>query len=189
MLPRFERVPVFLFTDRELVYTISQFLETNLDACYFFRATMNIKTTIHLWKIRRDLAKADRRYYRTLRESGKKEDDCTGEPWYAEWMFANISAEAEERKAISDGLVSQARQLYLPSPPLDNGENWDSDGGIPPTRYLSERAMTELRSAIRKERMERRAVIEWWFKVVGGAVGILTGLVGALIGLLAVWKK
>jgi hypothetical protein len=150
---------------------------------------MNINTTIHLWKVRRELAKADRQYYRTLRESGKKEDHCTGEPWYADWMIANISAEAEERKAISNGLVSQARQLYLPVPPLDTGENWDSGFDNPPTRYLTDKAMTELRSTIRKERMERRAVIEWWFKVVGGAVGILTGLVGALIGLLAVWKK
>jgi hypothetical protein len=49
--------------------------------------------------------------------------------------------------------------------------------------------MTELRSAIRKEQAERRAVVEWWLKVVGGSVGILTGLVGALIGLIAILKK
>jgi hypothetical protein len=32
-------------------------------------------------------------------------------------------------------------------------------------------------------------VFEWWLKVLGGAVGILTGLIGALIGLVAIWKK
>ncbi len=49
--------------------------------------------------------------------------------------------------------------------------------------------MTDLRGAIRKEQAERCAVVEWWLKVVGSSVGILTGLVGALIGLVAILKK
>lgn len=150
---------------------------------------MRLETRLKLWKLRRDLRKSDRQYYRTLRQSGKKEEDITGERWYADWMFANISADAEERKLISDELEHQAQQLYLPTPLWDDDESWDSDHGNPPTRYLTPKAMTELRASIRKERMERRAVIEWWFKVVGGAVGILTGLIGALIGLVAIWKR
>ena len=48
--------------------------------------------------------------------------------------------------------------------------------------------MTELRATIRKEEKERREVFEWWVKVIGGFITIGTGLVGALIGLVSVWK-
>ncbi len=142
-----------------------------------------------LWRIRRELRKADAQYYRTLKKSGRKESDCTGEPWYADWMFANIGAEAEEMSAISDELMFQARSLYLPTPSLDNQEALDTFHANPPTRFLTAKGMTELRTAIRKEHAERRAVVESWLKVFGGTVGILTGLIGTLIGLIAIWKK
>jgi len=102
----------------------------------------------------------------------------------------DIDIEAQEKKAISDELFYDAQRLYLPTPKHDDKEKWDSDGALyTPTRYLTAEAMTELRTAIRKERAERRAVVESWLKVLGGSIGILTGLVGALIGLVAIWKK
>lgn len=52
---------------------------------------------------------------------------------------------------------------------------------------LTPEAMTELRTTIEKERRERRETVEWWVKMIGGFITIGTGLVGALIGLVAVW--
>jgi UPF0716 family protein affecting phage T7 exclusion len=48
--------------------------------------------------------------------------------------------------------------------------------------------MTELRQAIRRERKERREAFEFWLKAIGGVILVLTGLVGALIGLLSIAK-
>jgi len=125
-----------------------------------------------------------------VRESGKSLAECTGESWYADGCIDSICIDAEEKKAISDELQYEAQKLYLPTPSLNDEQKWDSDHSLhSPTRFLTPEAMLELRSAIRKERTEQRAVIEWWFKILGGAVGIITGLVGALIGLIAIWKK
>jgi hypothetical protein len=150
---------------------------------------MRLRTRIHLWKIRRDLRKAGAQYHRILQKSGKKEDDCTGEDWYLDWMVANVSADSDEMATVSNELVDQARRLYLPTPAYDDKEAWDQDYGNPPTRFLTAKAMTELRASVRKERAERRAVAESWLKVLGGIFGILTGLLGALIGLIAILKK
>src|SRR5262245_20584651 len=38
-------------------------------------------------------------------------------------------------------------------------------------------------------RMDKRKNAEWWIKIVGQIVALVTGLVGALIGLLTVVKK
>ena len=116
---------------------------------------VRLQTLMKLRKIRRELRKSDRQYYRTLRKSGKKQEECTGETWYLDWMIDNIWSEAQERKAISDELEYQAQKLYLPTPSLDNEEDWDTDHANPPTRFLTAKAMSELRSAIRKERAER----------------------------------
>jgi hypothetical protein len=55
-------------------------------------------------------------------------------------------------------------------------------------QLLSAEGMTEFRQAIRKERSERRETAQYWLKIIGGFIGILTGLTGALIGLFSVLK-
>lgn len=145
---------------------------------------------MNLWKLRVRARKSERIFDRLVRESGKSIEDCSGEDWYADYGNEEISIDADERKAISDELQYEAQKLYLPTPALNDEQKWDSDHALnSPTRFLTPEAMTELRSSIRKERAERRAVFEWWFKILGGAVGIITGLVGALIGLIAILKK
>ena len=44
------------------------------------------------------------------------------------------------------------------------------------------------RAAIRNEKRARRETVEWWVKIIGGFITIVTGLVGALIGLISVLK-
>jgi hypothetical protein len=152
---------------------------------------MHFQTRITLWKLRQRQQRADRIFNRFVRESGKPAADCSDQHWYADAMMEWIAIEAAEKKAISDELLTEAQRLYLPTPSHNDEQKWDSDLHAlhSPTRYLTPEAMTELRGAIRKERAEQRVLFEWWLKVLGGAVGILTGLIGALIGLVAIWKK
>lgn len=151
---------------------------------------MRLQTRITLWKLRLRERRSTRIFNRRVRESGKSVAECSGEEWYADAGYEELEIEAAEKKAISDDLMYQAQRLYLPTPSLNDQQKWDSDHALySPTRYLTAEAMTELRATIRKERAERRAVLEWWLKVLGGAVGILTGLIGTVIGLVAIWKK
>jgi CRISPR/Cas system CSM-associated protein Csm4 (group 5 of RAMP superfamily) len=151
---------------------------------------MRLQTRIKLWKLRLRQRRSDRIFNLLVRESGKLAADCSDEQWYGDAIMDEIEIEAAEKKAISDELLYEAQRLYLPTPSHDDKQKWDSDHSLySPTRYLTPEAMTELRGAIRKERAEQRVVFEWWLKVLGGAVGILTGLIGALIGLVAIWKK
>jgi hypothetical protein len=151
---------------------------------------MRLRTRVALWKIRSRQRKSDRTFNRLVKESGKSVEACSSESWYADLGNEDIGSEIDERLLMSDELRSEASRLYLPIPSLSDGTKWDSDHTAwSPRPFMTHEAITELRSAIRKERAERRAVFEWWLKVLGGTVGILTGLVGALIGLIAIWKK
>jgi len=143
-----------------------------------------------LWKLNRRERRSSRIFDKLVRESGKSADECSGEDWYADYGNESVEIDAAKRKAISDELFYEAQKLYLPTPAYNDETKWDSDRALnSPTRYLTPEAMTELRAAIRKERAERRATVESWLKVIGSSIGILTGLVGALIGLIAIWKK
>jgi flagellar motor component MotA len=54
---------------------------------------------------------------------------------------------------------------------------------------LTPEAMTELNAVIRNEKKARREVWESWAKIAGALVASLTGIIGGIIGLVAIWKK
>jgi len=56
-------------------------------------------------------------------------------------------------------------------------------------RALTSKGFAELRAAVRKERNERWAYWELRFKVLAAILTATTGAAGALIGLVAIWKK
>jgi hypothetical protein len=53
-------------------------------------------------------------------------------------------------------------------------------------RILTDDAARELRHLVRAE---RRETVEWRLKIAGGIIAALTGLIGALIGLVTVLKR
>ena len=115
---------------------------------------MRLQTKITLWKLRLRQRRSNRIFNRLVRESGKSVAECTNEQWYADGVLEDVDIEAQEKKAISDELYYEAQKLYLPTPRHDDNEQWDSDCALySPTRYLTAEAMTELRTAIRKERL------------------------------------
>jgi len=80
----------------------------------------------------------------------------------------------------SHRLLARARKIYL----APEGMEWITDGFA--NRYLSDPSLSKLNKLVVEE---NRKTWEFRFKIIGVAVGALTGLVGTLIGLVAIWKK
>jgi hypothetical protein len=151
---------------------------------------MDRSTRKRLREINRRITKLNNDWDDRIKKSGKSAAECSGESWYAEFGNETIDLQLEETKITSDSLEFEARSLWLPIPSREDATKWEeSNFGQTERLFLSPIGMTELRTAIRKERGERRAVTEWWLKTLGAAVGILTGLIGALIGLVSVLRK
>jgi hypothetical protein len=136
---------------------------------------------------KRKLAKEEEVYFKKSKE--KKQPEIL-EEWYGTVGFYEYDIIAWEReKIVSDALLEEADELHLPRPQYGDKEKWEQDKPQMVTDYvLTTEAMAELRGMIRKEKRERRETFESWVKIIGSLITIGTGLVGALIGLVAVWK-
>lgn len=87
----------------------------------------------------------------------------------------------EIKMLVSRRLISVANRYFLPTPDF-LGDHWEEcDFG----RYLTNEAMKELRAEIRKERAEKRQDWQGALFWISG----LTGIIGAITGLVAVLKK
>jgi hypothetical protein len=154
---------------------------------------MTLRTRWSNWRAKARLRELTKEHSQVEKKAKEKHDSGLLEEWEAEhgWEFEVIDMQIKE--SLSRDVLDQARKLYLPTPNLNDKSKWLSEDEFPHTgmRFwiLTREATVELNATIRKERQGRREVIEWWIKVIGGFVGILTGLVGAGIGLVAVLKK
>jgi hypothetical protein len=87
------------------------------------------------------------------------------------------------REAMSDYLISKADRLIIPLPPDDDEKMWTIWDDDSERKYvLTYAGINELRNAIRAELKGR---IERWLMLSSGLVGVI----GAIIGLVAVIKK
>lgn len=88
----------------------------------------------------------------------------------------------------SEALFRKAER-YAIEIPLTPSWWWDdSVSGLPPedvSRYLTKVGQVGVKKLIRDE---RRNNIEWWLKVAGLFITLLTGLLGTLIGVIALLK-
>ena len=149
-----------------------------------------LRERIDLYKLNRREKKLDAEEERVRKKAKEKKDQSILDEWYGTvgyWEYDDI--EWERKKIVSDSLVSEADELHLPRPQYGDKAKWEEDRPQMVTGYvLTPEAMVELRTVIRKEKRERRETVEWWVKIIGGLITIGTGLVGALIGLISVWK-
>jgi hypothetical protein len=118
----------------------------------------------------------------TLRKSSAKLHEIYEEEaqWYGE---RNLYAE-EYDQAHTCYLARQASHLGVALPSKDGWYECRKIGG----QALMTSGAADLRAAIRKEKNERWAFWEVRIKVLGALFAGATGLVGALIGLVTVWK-
>ncbi|MBE3910770.1 hypothetical protein HJ153_22695 [Vibrio parahaemolyticus] len=96
--------------------------------------------------------------------------------------------EEELEHHLSQKILSKARKMRIPVPEADfdedghdNMQNW-VEGSQTGYRYLSAQGYAKVRSSIRKELKERRDLRSHWVVWLSA----ITGLVGAITGLLAV---
>jgi len=122
--------------------------------------------------------------YKRLQEKARKEKKPREDiqSLISEEMFEVDMIDDEIETLESRYLIESARQLVLPIPAFDkDSDTWD-ESKITRRFRLSKKAMVEIRSLVRKERKERREGMMLW-------LAALIGLIGALSGLLAVWKS
>ena len=84
-------------------------------------------------------------------------------------------------------LLSQLDKLRLPRPKFTD-DNWVGSKWIN-HEFLSTTAIVEVRDAIRKERKERSEITRLWLGSIVPIVSALAGLLGVVIGLVAILKK
>lgn len=98
-----------------------------------------------------------------------------------------LASERQDKR--SKELCREASRLNVPLPPrAQDDEETDYWTGSPVTgnRYLSREGMMELKKLIRDEKRWRMERQKHWAGVAGQVLSGVTGLVGAVIGLVAV---
>jgi hypothetical protein len=99
------------------------------------------------------------------------------------WEFHTERCIAQEElsRVMSARIVTEARRLFIPVPEFktENGA-WIESEFPPGRRLLSIQAMSELRSAIRREKKERHEGWLLWLAAITGLVGALTGLAAVI---------
>ena len=81
-------------------------------------------------------------------------------------------------------LKHQANQHFIPMPDINDPDmykSFDIDDDKSPIKVLTDKGIHNLRIRIREEHKAKREVLTFWFTVI-------TGLVGAIIGLISVIK-
>jgi hypothetical protein len=152
---------------------------------------VSIRTRWKNYRLRSSRRKLEEEYKRVVVEARQKKDEGLREEWESrhEWDFTVIDAEIKYNE--SRELRDRANRLYLPTPEFSDETKWlNRDPEMMENWYiLRPEALTELRTAIRKEERERREVWESRIKIAGVLITGLTGLIGTAIGLVAVLKK
>ena len=122
--------------------------------------------------------------YKRLQEKARKEKKPREDiqSLISEEIFEVDMIDDEIEKLESRYLIESARQLVLPIPDFDMDSDTWKESKITRRVRLSKKAMVDMRSLVRKERKERREGIMLW-------LAALIGIIGALSGLLAVWKS
>jgi len=86
-------------------------------------------------------------------------------------------------------LLDDARSLDVEIPPHSDRDIWqeDAENGV---RWLTSKGRAHMRKTIDEAVIRRREVKAWWWKtVIIPAITVLTGLAGALIGVMAFRRK
>ncbi|HWT66151.1 MAG TPA: hypothetical protein VN151_08550 [Terracidiphilus sp.] len=132
-----------------------------------------------------ELAQLDAEWHRRKEECAG--DDAKLKLTNDEMMsrFRELAGLRERSKSV--GLLSEARELDIGFPMVTDTDSWmglDGAFGLP---FLSPTGSLKVRRAVDEEKVRRREVKAWWWKIVIiPALTALIGLVGAVTGLVAV---
>ena len=134
-----------------------------------------------LWKLQRERTELEKRFGRMISQAEREGDHEKRESLISELLMERGLIDDRINGLESIRIQERAERLGVPIPPLSDKESWEN-GYKPNTIFLSVKARAQLRSEIRKERRERW---DWITRIIT----LLVGLIGAITGLISVWKK
>lgn len=153
---------------------LSPFLETSM-----------FEAIIHHYRIHRLLRqklKMEEKYDLEIKKIRKEKGQEAAEHLISEMFMERDLIENDIYKAASRRILDLCDLYMIPKPEFDKGSPQWVQSKIDGTYRLSEKALTDLRSALRKERKERHEIMFMW-------LAALTGLIGAITGLVAVFNS
>ena len=141
-----------------------------------------IKFNFRLLKLQRQRSKVKAFYNKAnieARKKGESREELEG-IWQEERMEL-VLIDDDISHLISQRLLSLAEEYLLPRPEFKEEGKWIESKVNPNSYRLSPLAISELRSAVRKEQKERYEHIFMWLAAITGIIGAISGLV-AVIG-------
>ena len=162
---------------------------------HLLRSVLSRSARIEMWYLEGDLAALRRDYVRERAEEARLGREHLQE---LESRFSHETQFAYEELdyATTERILRRARALRVPYPsarprghnPEDGDSNW-AHGTIMGQWTLTEAGEAQLRRAIREEEKARRESAAVWFSGIATVIAVLTGLLGARSGLIALEQK
>lgn len=133
-----------------------------------------------LFKQKEELRTAFSADIRKARTEGKRTDDI--ESIESQSRVEEQMLDEQISILVTNYLIGQASRRFVPIPPHSEQNMWSQCDVISNRYVLTNDGITRLRSALRSEQKERN---EMWLTMLAA----LTGIVGALTGLVAVMNR
>jgi hypothetical protein len=129
--------------------------------------------------------------YSNLYKAARKENKSLEE---IESIHCEASAEDEVlefeiESLVTRELVRKAEHLFIPIPPRKDSLNWKESSLFENTKFLTPHGISKLRDSIREEEKKGREARMVIIDLCAKAVAMLTGLVGATIGLVSILSR
>ena len=128
--------------------------------------------------------KRNDRYYRPAIRKLEKEGKATeADSLIGEHLHFRDEIVDERRALFQARLMSQARRLYVPVPRYTkaNAELWEPSRASYGVMLLTDRGIRQMLDDIRREKMARRDSLLAWVAPLTGIIGALTGLVAVIL--------
>lgn len=143
-----------------------------------------------LWRFgsaKRGIQREYKAKYAAAEIAGKSRDEL----WtiIEDRMRAESYVDEEIVRAETSYLYAIAYRLRVPAPDHADKKLWIEAAIGGTLQILTDKALSDFRAAIRRERNERWQYWELRLKVLGVVLTGLTGAIGALIGLVATFKR
>lgn len=149
----------------------------------------DISHQCQLRKLQRKQKQISNAYKEKLKEStdaGSSDDEIES---INHDRFLEGNLHIEEIEILQSRYLMNKSQQYVLSTPKFDEKNGDWEQLDMTWRWrLSLPAQEKVRSKIEKYENGRRERIHSWMRATGGIIGACTGLIGVVIGLIAIWR-
>ncbi len=136
-----------------------------------------------LWRANRKLKKLDKTFDPLIARAKKWGDEEEDEGLISELLMERDFIDIDS--LISRRIIRRANGLDLPIPLYSDKEAWERNRTTG-AYYLTAKGRADLRSKIRKEKRERFEYWARWIVLLTGLIGAATGLVAVLLSL---WRE